>query len=60
MTEELETDFTSEIICPHCGAKYQDSWELNNNDGEKETCIDCGKHFHLSVHFDVTYSTRKI
>jgi hypothetical protein len=57
---ELETEYTSDIICPHCGEEYGDSWEYNDDDGETLNCISCGEPFHLSVDFNVSYTTKKL
>ena len=52
-----DTDFTEEIICPHCGHRPSDSWEMS--DGEHE-CGDCERRFEVSRCVEVTYSTTKI
>jgi predicted RNA-binding Zn-ribbon protein involved in translation (DUF1610 family) len=52
-----DTDYTDEVVCPHCGYKYHDSWELS--DGEYE-CSDCGRRFNITRDIEVTYSTDKI
>ncbi len=56
---EIDHSFTDEIVCPHCGYKFHDSWELNDQDGTKQDCAECGEEFELAVNFEVTYSTYK-
>lgn len=51
-----DTQFTPEIVCPHCGYVHSDSWEWS--EGESE-CGDCGQKFEVVRHVDVTYSTSK-
>ncbi len=60
MDNKIEHEYTAEIVCPHCGYKYGDSWEYNNDDGNKIECECCDKKFILSVNFSVDYSTSKI
>lgn len=51
-----DTDFTDEVVCPHCGFKYSDSWEMEDGG---HTCSDCGNKFELSRDVEVHYSTEK-
>jgi DNA-directed RNA polymerase subunit RPC12/RpoP len=52
-----DTDNTDEVVCPHCGYKFSDSWEMS--EGEYE-CSDCGRKFEISIDTSITYSTSKI
>ena len=52
-----ETDYTNEAVCPHCGYKHSDSWELS--DGEYD-CGDCGRKYIITRNVEVTYSTDKV
>jgi len=58
-----DTEFTDNIICPHCGYVFNDSWEysVDMNDGDTYVleCDDCGKEFELEVHISIEYSTFK-
>lgn len=56
MTTELQTDYTAEVVCPHCGYRHRDSWEMW--EGENE-CGHCGGEFEMTRHVEVTYSTSK-
>ena len=58
--DEFDTEYTKDIVCPHCGAEDGDSWESNDNDGGTQQCGSCDKDFVLSVHHEVTYSTSKV
>lgn len=52
----FEHDYEDEVVCPHCGYKHGDSWEMR--DGEYQ-CPECDKSFELECHHSVTYSTTK-
>jgi DNA-directed RNA polymerase subunit RPC12/RpoP len=56
---EIDTDYTDEIVCPHCGYEYSDSWEF---DGYSDTieCSSCGEGFEYTRDVSVTYSTQKV
>lgn len=51
-----DTDFEDEAVCPHCGYKHSDSWEMS--DGEC-SCSNCDRAFELTINTEVTYSTSK-
>lgn len=53
---EGETDYTDEVICPHCGYEYSDSWEMNEG---RHECSDCERPFEVTRNVVVTYSTEK-
>lgn len=52
-----DTQHTDEVICPHCGHLYRDSWELD--EGEQE-CWECERKFEMVRYVEVTYSTTKV
>ena len=52
-----DTDYTTEITCPHCGYEYRDSWEAS--EGEQD-CRDCERPFEVTKNVTVDYSTSKI
>jgi DNA-directed RNA polymerase subunit RPC12/RpoP len=61
MDAEIDTDYKDFIICPYCGEKHEDSWEIAMNDSEGEyECLNCGKKFKWEVHTITDYSTSKI
>lgn len=53
-----------EPVCPHCGKKYSDAWEINfGNDMEGSTTITCGhceEDFFVQRNVEVTFTTAKI
>ena len=54
--KEIDHEYTDEIVCPHCGYQYRDSWE--NSEGTCD-CEECHKSFSVERDVSVTYSTRK-
>jgi uncharacterized Zn finger protein len=56
--KDIDHSYTEEIVCPHCGDEWQDSWECGDND-EFVECEECGKFFSYERDIDVTYSTKK-
>ncbi len=57
--EEIDSDYTSEIVCPYCGYTQGDSWELPDNSDE-EICQGCNSKFSYERNVEVTYSSTKI
>lgn len=55
---ELLHTYESEIVCPHCGYEYSDSWEMT--DSGVEECENCCKEFKFEREVEVTYSTYKL
>lgn len=53
--DEKETFDENEIKCPICGYEDVDSWEYDNESGEKE-CVGCGALLEWSREVIVTYS----
>lgn len=55
-------DCTAEPICPYCGHRERDAWEINfglDLEGETEhTCGSCGEDYKVSRHVDINYSTQ--
>jgi hypothetical protein len=60
-TEPIDHHFTAHLVCPHCGHKHDDSWEMGN--GEEgdwdDECHSCGKALRAQRHITVKYSTEK-
>jgi DNA-directed RNA polymerase subunit RPC12/RpoP len=59
MKEEIDHNYTEEIVCPYCGCEFGDSWENSEDSGEEE-CYECGKEFEYYRHIEVTYCTYQI
>lgn len=55
-----DTDYTSEIICPHCGYEYDCSNEYADDNGKYIDCSECDNTFELGVHFQIDFSTEKV
>lgn len=55
-----DTECTDEIVCPHCGHEFLDSYEYIDSDGDEVECHSCEKSFELSVNSSVTYSTKRV
>jgi hypothetical protein len=56
---EIDHDCTDVMVCPYCGHKHDDSWELKMNEGEYQ-CNRCERVFVYSRETRVTYSTEKL
>lgn len=48
----------SEITCPHCLNKEEDSWEMEES-GEFE-CGSCGEEFYVEIETETKYTSSKI
>jgi transcription elongation factor Elf1 len=57
--EELDTEFTDELTCPHCGYEHSDAWELSENDGEI-SCDRCSEEFSFVRNISISYTTKKL
>ena len=58
MNNEIDHDYTNEVVCPHCGYEHHDSWEFP--DGGEYDCANCGEPFLVERIVDVTYCTSKL
>ena len=56
--EDIDYEFTDEIVCPYCGYKFNDSWEMGTDDIDQD-CPECGKHFSWSTDVTVKYISEK-
>lgn len=59
MGKEIDHEYTNEVVCPYCGYKDRDSWELSDNDGETY-CGRCDKEFAYTRNISISYCTSKI
>jgi len=58
--KDIDTSCTDEIVCPHCGYEFEDSYEVGENGLEfKMDCYECEKEFTCCPDYSVTYSTFK-
>lgn len=56
--KEIDTQGTDEIVCPHCGREYDDSWEFGESG--VVTCCDCDKNFWFEAEYTTHYYARPI
>ncbi len=59
--DAIDTFRTDEIVCPHCGQVFTDSWEYGNQEdiGEVE-CGECDKAFYVRREIDISYTSEKL
>ena len=60
--DEIEYRCTDEIVCPHCGVKESDSWEVvpGEEDIGNIDCGSCFKIFAVERVISITYNSYKI
>ena len=59
----MDTQYTTEPVCPHCGHRERDAWEIDfgSMDGDTTvTCESCGEDYFCSRHVEVSYTTDKL
>lgn len=56
---EFDTECMIDLICPYCGEKYQDVWELYDDEGTR-TCGNCEKEYEYERSVSVYYTTTKL
>lgn len=60
----FDTRMTDSPICPYCGHRERDAWEINfgpGMDGDTiHTCGSCGEEYDCYREVIVTYTTRAI
>lgn len=62
MSQEFDTEYTEDIVCPHCGHTFVDSWDhftRKMDNSRKIDCGDCSKEFTCTQNTRVTYTTTK-
>lgn len=55
---ELDCSWQDDPICPYCGHKEGDSWEIDSS-ANKLTCSECGKRYEIEQEFSRTFSSSK-
>jgi len=55
------TEYTDEPVCPHCGHKIEDAWEIDFEGQEcaKIDCPECDKPIEVCKNMSITYNTHK-
>ena len=55
---EFNCDGTDEIVCPHCGHEFSDSWDYGSGEDIGElACGECDKAFYARRNISTTYSS---
>lgn len=62
MKEEIDCQYTDEIVCPYCGYENDESWEyyrgLEDYDSYTTVeCSECQKEYEVYREFEVHYSS---
>jgi transcription elongation factor Elf1 len=58
--KDIDTQYTKDPICPHCGKSMSDAWELDLGDDELEyDCGHCEEPMMICRNIEITYCTRK-
>jgi DNA-directed RNA polymerase subunit RPC12/RpoP len=59
--DDIDCEYTDEVVCPHCGYKYECSYEMfpGQDTETTEKCIECNKEFIANSETEVTYTTYK-
>ena len=55
---EIDHEYTDEVVCPHCGYEFSDSWEMPESDDAVD-CPDCHEVFSMERNIEITYVTKK-
>jgi hypothetical protein len=56
--DEINHEYTEEIVCPWCGYEFSDSWEWSDYD-DNEKCPKCNKSFSYERIVSCEYSTKR-
>lgn len=58
--DEIDTTHTDDPVCPYCGCKQDDYWEVIGNKEDCDMfCDSCGKAFRVSVYTKHAFTTTK-
>jgi len=56
----FDTDWTDEMICPHCGYIVTEAWEITGSrESGEHDCEECGKSFAWTENMTIRYTTTK-
>lgn len=55
---KINHEDTNEIVCPYCGYKMSDSWEMSDDEDSWE-CSDCQETFSYKRNISISYTSRK-
>jgi DNA-directed RNA polymerase subunit RPC12/RpoP len=59
--KEIDCSFTRDVVCPHCGYEFKDSYDFFEYHGQEADleCYECGKEFIACSHITIDYSSHK-
>ncbi len=57
--EEIDTHYTSEIVCPYCGNKHESDGDFHSGHNEFE-CGACNREFCFEPEYDVSFCSWKM
>ncbi len=57
--EDIDHEYTSEIVCPYCGHEVMDSWDMGDS-SDSEICSICGSEFAFERNVTVDYISNGI
>lgn len=60
---KFDTDYKTNIVCPHCGYVDRDPWDVDFGPGVEGDavidCSDCGKSMSVQKTATIKYSSKK-
>lgn len=59
MSDEINTQYTKEIVCPYCFYKESESWDNLEDSSDEKQCNNCEKIFAYERNYKITYCTVK-
>lgn len=57
---DIEHEYTSDPVCPHCGHKHRDAWEWDSDGSGQTECGECEKPFFWERIVTIEYTTSKL
>lgn len=56
--EDIDSEYTDDVVCPYCGYEHSDSWEFSDDCCDIQCCF-CENTFEMVRNVSVTYSSSK-
>lgn len=57
---KLECWATNELVCPYCGYREDESWEIRETDCDEFECSSCGKAFMYSAEVRLEFTSWEV
>lgn len=57
---KLECWATDELVCPYCGRREDESWEIRETDCDEFECSSCGKVFMYSAEVRLEFTSWEV